>query len=115
MLMTFQSFRWHCINNQRTPVMEILSETIVKNQVGIRNIHYKCDKIFRTHLLITELKCFIQSHYHRYVKFKHLGKQYAFINICKRMGGSKELTELECGAVIGFHCCKSQFTQFLPS
>ena len=31
--------------------------------------------------------------------------QPAFTDICERMGRSKELTEFDCGAVIGRHRC----------
>ncbi|CAI9583764.1 unnamed protein product, partial [Staurois parvus] len=38
-------------------------------------------------------------------KFKHLGMQTAFTNICERMGRSQELSEFKCGTGIGYHLC----------
>ena len=38
-------------------------------------------------------------------KFKHLGMQTAFTNICERMGHSQELIEFQHGTVIGCHLC----------
>ncbi|CAI9536172.1 unnamed protein product, partial [Staurois parvus] len=38
-------------------------------------------------------------------KIKHLGMQTASTNICKRMGGSQDLSEFKRGTMIGCHLC----------
>ena len=38
-------------------------------------------------------------------KSKHLGMKTVSGNICERMGRSQELSEFQCGAMIGCHLC----------
>ena len=38
-------------------------------------------------------------------KSKYLGMQTVSTNICERMGHSQELSEFQCGSVIGCHLC----------
>ncbi|CAI9616272.1 unnamed protein product, partial [Staurois parvus] len=44
-------------------------------------------------------------HGHLCIKIKHLGMQTASTNICEKMGLSQELSQLNCGTMMGCHLC----------
>ncbi|CAI9536592.1 unnamed protein product, partial [Staurois parvus] len=68
-------------------------------------------KSIRTPLQIIVFRCSNHLHGPQVYKIKHLGMQTASTNMCERMDHPQELSEYNCGTVIGCHLCNKSICE----